>query len=55
MPTLKKCNKRKYIQYSDPGKILDLVMNLTDDTSDLLQTKINTYVRNHIYNNITSH
>lgn len=44
MATLKKTNKRKHIQNSDPGKILDLVMNLTDDSCSQLQIKINSYV-----------
>ncbi|KPJ06896.1 cGMP-dependent 3',5'-cyclic phosphodiesterase [Papilio machaon] len=36
--------RRKSVQNSDPGKILDLVMSLTDDKSAQLQTKINTYL-----------
>lgn len=38
--------RRKNIQHSDPGKILDLVMSLTDDKCSEIQMKINTYVRN---------
>ncbi|XP_032515588.1 cGMP-dependent 3',5'-cyclic phosphodiesterase-like [Danaus plexippus] len=45
MATLKKTNKRKHIQNSDPGKILDLVMNLTDDSCSQLQIKINSYLK----------
>ncbi|XP_047530580.1 cGMP-dependent 3',5'-cyclic phosphodiesterase-like [Vanessa atalanta] len=45
MATQKKVPKRKSIQNSDPGKILDLVMNLNDDTSSQLQIKINVYLR----------
>ncbi|CAG9785794.1 unnamed protein product [Diatraea saccharalis] len=41
----RKHSKRKSIQYSDPGKILDLVMNLNDDTCAQSQIKINAYVR----------
>lgn len=37
--------RRKSIQNSDPGKILDLVMSLDDDTCAELETKTNTYVR----------
>ena len=44
MASHKKVHKRKGIQNSDPGKILDLVMNLNDETSALLQVKINIYV-----------
>lgn len=44
MTTLKKITKRRSLQNSDPGKILDLVMNLNDDTSSQLQIKINCYV-----------
>ncbi|XP_022814516.1 cGMP-dependent 3',5'-cyclic phosphodiesterase-like [Spodoptera litura] len=36
--------RRKNIQHSDPGKILDLVMSLTDDTCSEIQIKINTYL-----------
>ncbi|XP_013149073.1 PREDICTED: cGMP-dependent 3',5'-cyclic phosphodiesterase-like [Papilio polytes] len=36
--------RRKSVQNSDPGKILDLIMSLTDDKCALLQTKINTYL-----------
>uniref|UniRef100_A0A2A4J9P4 Phosphodiesterase n=1 Tax=Heliothis virescens TaxID=7102 RepID=A0A2A4J9P4_HELVI len=36
--------RRKSIQHSDPGKILDLVMSLTDDTSAQLQMRLNTYI-----------
>lgn len=43
----KKHNRRKSIQNSDPGKILDLVMSLTDDTCAQLQTRLNTYVRSY--------
>ncbi|XP_050347355.1 cGMP-dependent 3',5'-cyclic phosphodiesterase-like [Nymphalis io] len=45
MATHKKVPKRKSIQNSDPGKILDLVMNLIEDTSSQLQIKINIYLR----------
>lgn len=41
----KKQNRRKSIQNSDPGKILDLVMSLTDDACADLEIKLNTYVR----------
>lgn len=40
-----KKGKRRSIQYSDPGKILDLVMSLNDETCAALQNKINVYVR----------
>ncbi|KAH9644091.1 hypothetical protein HF086_015421 [Spodoptera exigua] len=36
--------KRKSIQHSDPGKILDLIMSLTDETCNEIQIKINTYL-----------
>uniref|UniRef100_A0A2H1VME5 Phosphodiesterase n=1 Tax=Spodoptera frugiperda TaxID=7108 RepID=A0A2H1VME5_SPOFR len=36
--------RRKNIQHSDPGKILDLVMSLTDDKCSEIQMKINTYL-----------
>ncbi|KAL0881167.1 hypothetical protein ABMA27_002280 [Loxostege sticticalis] len=36
--------KRKSIQNSDPGKILDLVMSLNDESCAQLQIKINTYL-----------
>ncbi|XP_045447651.1 cGMP-dependent 3',5'-cyclic phosphodiesterase-like [Melitaea cinxia] len=45
MTTHKKTMKRRSLQNSDPGKILDLVMNLNDDTSSQLQIKINCYLR----------
>lgn len=44
MANHKKINRRKGIQNSDPGKILDLVMNLSDDSCSQLQVKINIYV-----------
>ncbi|XP_068632592.1 cGMP-dependent 3',5'-cyclic phosphodiesterase-like [Battus philenor] len=40
-----KRQRRKSVQNSDPGKILDLVMNLTDEKCAHLQTKINIYIR----------
>ncbi|CAH0406813.1 unnamed protein product [Chilo suppressalis] len=40
----RKHSKRKTIQYSDPGKILELVMNLNDETCAQSQTKINAYL-----------
>ncbi|XP_028164363.1 cGMP-dependent 3',5'-cyclic phosphodiesterase-like [Ostrinia furnacalis] len=36
--------RRKSIQNSDPGKILDLVMSLNDEACAQLQIKINTYL-----------
>lgn len=39
-----KKQRRKSVQNSDPGKILDLVMNLLDEKCGLIQTKINEYV-----------
>ncbi|XP_039751593.1 cGMP-dependent 3',5'-cyclic phosphodiesterase-like [Pararge aegeria] len=41
----KKHARRKNIQYSDPGKILELVMNLNDDNCAQLQIKINLYLK----------
>ncbi|XP_059055521.1 cGMP-dependent 3',5'-cyclic phosphodiesterase-like [Achroia grisella] len=41
---LQKRNRRKSIQNSDPGKILDLIINLNEDTCAGLQIKINTYL-----------
>lgn len=40
----KKSLKIKSLQNSDPGKVMDLVMNLTEDYSSHLQVKINNYV-----------
>ncbi|CAH0714694.1 unnamed protein product, partial [Brenthis ino] len=45
MANHKKINKRKGITNSDPGKILDLVMNLRDNSCSQLQVKINIYLR----------
>ncbi|XP_072939008.1 cGMP-dependent 3',5'-cyclic phosphodiesterase-like [Epargyreus clarus] len=36
--------RRKSIQHSDPGKILDLVMSLSDESCAHIQMKINTYL-----------
>ncbi|CAG4949373.1 unnamed protein product [Colias eurytheme] len=44
MSTQKRHSRRKSIQNSDPGKILDLVMSLTDDGGAQLQVKINSYL-----------
>ncbi|XP_052739324.1 cGMP-dependent 3',5'-cyclic phosphodiesterase-like [Bicyclus anynana] len=44
MTSIKK-HRRKNLQYSDPGKILELVMNLNDDSTSQLQIKINTYLK----------
>ncbi|KAJ0175809.1 hypothetical protein K1T71_008968 [Dendrolimus kikuchii] len=44
MAANKKHGRRKSIQHSDPGKILDLVMNLTDDYCAQLQIRINIYL-----------
>ncbi|CAH0581575.1 unnamed protein product [Chrysodeixis includens] len=40
----KKQSRRRSIQNSDPGKILDLVMSLTDDNCAELEIKLNTYL-----------
>ncbi|XP_045515112.1 cGMP-dependent 3',5'-cyclic phosphodiesterase-like [Pieris brassicae] len=45
MASQKRHSRRKSIQNSDPGKILDLVMSLTDDGAAQLEVKINTYLR----------
>lgn len=42
--SLKKRNKSKTLQNSDPGKLLDLIMNLDDEHCSHLQNKINVYV-----------
>ncbi|KAJ2950181.1 hypothetical protein O0L34_g11539 [Tuta absoluta] len=39
-----KRHKRKTIQYSDPGRILELVMSLYDENCSGLQVKINSYL-----------
>ncbi|XP_052748765.1 cGMP-dependent 3',5'-cyclic phosphodiesterase-like isoform X2 [Galleria mellonella] len=39
-----KRHKRKSIQNSDPGKILDLIISLNEETCAQLQIKINTYL-----------
>lgn len=44
MPLTLQKKQRKTIQNSDPGKILDLVMSLTDDACADLEIKLNTYV-----------
>ncbi|KAI5639906.1 3'5'-cyclic nucleotide phosphodiesterase domain-containing protein [Phthorimaea operculella] len=41
--SLKK-HKRKTIQYSDPGRLLELVMSLYDENCSGLQVKINSYL-----------
>ncbi|KAM3963607.1 cGMP-dependent 3',5'-cyclic phosphodiesterase [Aphomia sociella] len=43
MATQKK-HRRKCIQNSDPGKILDLIMSLNEDACAQIQIKINTYL-----------
>ncbi|KAL4710587.1 hypothetical protein ACJJTC_003223 [Scirpophaga incertulas] len=44
MSSQKQCPKRKSIQTSDPGKILELVIRLTDDNCAMLQIKVNAYL-----------
>ncbi|CAK1540739.1 unnamed protein product [Leptosia nina] len=44
MASQKRHSRRKSIQNSDPGKILDLVLSLTDDGAAQLEVKINTYL-----------
>lgn len=40
----KKKSKGRTLQDSDPGKLLDLIMNLDDEYCSHLQKKINVYV-----------
>lgn len=44
MASTKKHSKRRSLQFSDPGKIIELMMNLNDDSGAQLQIKINGYV-----------
>ncbi|XP_034827104.1 cGMP-dependent 3',5'-cyclic phosphodiesterase-like [Maniola hyperantus] len=45
MASIKKHARRRTLQYSDPGKIMELVMNLNDDSSAQLQNKVNVYLK----------
>lgn len=49
MASQKRHSRQKSIQNSDPGKILDLVLSLTDDGAAQLEVKINTYVSTSVH------